>query len=595
MTLFENFELSQPILEAIKELGFVNPTPIQEKVIPHLLSTTSDMIGLAQTGTGKTAAFGLPLLEKIDTSFTKPQVLVLSPTRELSMQIAADFDNFGKNIPNLTIASVYGGASIDQQIRTLNRGAQIVVGTPGRVRDLINRKKLHLDSINTLVLDEADEMLNMGFREELSFIVESMPKDRRTLLFTATMEGHIKEVAKEYLTDAVEIRAGGSNSGAENVTHEYYMVQAKNKYAALRRIIDYYPNMYAIMFCRTRQDTKDIADKLIRDGYSADALHGELSQAQRDFVMKRFRYHNINILVATDVAARGLDVDDLTHVINYSLPDEDAAYIHRSGRTGRAGKSGISISIINLKEKGWISRIEKRLKKPIINKPIPSGIDVCNKQLFKFFDRLENCEVNDSEIDSFIPPVLSKLEYLDKEALIKKLVALEFNLFLSDYNNAPDLNVTKGDFSKERGERGERGARGERGTRGARSSAYSRFFINLGERDGFIPAKMIGLINDTCGRRDIPIGKIDIQRNFSFFEVDTNCEKEILDSFKGTDFEGRGLNVEVAQSERSGGDRSFRERKFNKDRKRPDSGYQQRDRKPKSSFKEGGFSKRKRK
>ncbi len=590
MTLFENFELSQPILEAIKELGFVNPTPIQEKVIPHLLSTSSDMIGLAQTGTGKTAAFGLPLLEKIDTSFTKPQVLVLSPTRELSMQIADDFNNFGKNIPNLIIASVYGGASIDQQIRTLNRGAQIVVGTPGRIRDLINRKKLHLDSINTLVLDEADEMLNMGFREELSFIVDAMPKDRRTLLFTATMEGRIKEVAKEYLTDAVEIRAGGSNSGAENVTHEYYMVQAKNKYTALRRIIDYYPNMYAIMFCRTRQETKDIADKLIRDGYSADSLHGELSQAQRDFVMKRFRYHNINILVATDVAARGLDVDDLTHVINYSLPDEDAAYIHRSGRTGRAGKSGISISIINLKEKGWISRIEKRLKRPIVNKPIPSGIDVCNKQLFKFFDRLENCEVNDSEIDSFLPPILSKLEHLDKDALIKKMVALEFNLFLSDYNNAPDLNISKGDFSKEKRE-----------TRsGSRSGSYSRFFINLGERDGFIPAKMIGLINDTCGRRDIAIGKIDIQRNFSFFEVESSCEKEILDTFKGTEFEGRELNVEVAQSERSGGDHSFRERKFNSDRKRSDSGYQQRDRKPRSSsssssFKEGGFNKRKRK
>ncbi|MDP4205791.1 MAG: DEAD/DEAH box helicase [Bacteroidota bacterium] len=549
MTLFENFELSQPILSAIEELGFITPTPIQEKVIPHLLTTTSDMIGLAQTGTGKTAAFGLPLLETIKTSFNKPQVLVLSPTRELSMQIADDFMQFGKNIRNLNIAAVYGGASIEQQIRTLDRGAHIVVGTPGRVKDLINRRKLHLDNINTLVLDEADEMLNMGFRDELSFIMESMPDDRRTLLFTATMEGHVREVAKEYLKDAIEISAGGLNTGAENVSHEYYMVQARNKYAALRRIIDSYPKMYAIMFCRTRQETKDLSDHLIRDGYSADALHGDLSQSQRDFVMKRFRYHNINILVATDVAARGLDVDDLTHVINFNLPDEDAAYIHRSGRTGRAGKKGISISIINLKEKGWISRIEKRLKKPIVYKPIPTGKEVCEKQLLKFIDRLENCDTEETQVSEFLPAIQSKLEWMDKEMLLNKLVSLEFNLFLSEYSNAPDLNITRDEFSKDK--------------RKARST-FSRFFINVGQRDGFIPPKLIGLINDSCGRRDIPIGKIDIQRNFSFFEVDSSCEKEILDAFRSTNFEGRDLNVEVAQPQPER-ERPFREKKFKKD------------------------------
>jgi len=558
MTLFEDFGLSQPILSAIEELGFVNPTPIQEKVIPHLLATTSDMIGLAQTGTGKTAAFGLPLLETINTSSKMPQVLVLSPTRELCVQIANDFEQYGKHIDKLSIVAVYGGADMEKQFRALERGVQVVIGTPGRVKDMINRRKLRLEQLNTLVLDEADEMLQMGFRDELNFILESTPPTRRTLLFTATWEDNVKRIAKEYMHDAVEISVGRQNSGAENVVHEYYMVQAKNKYDALRRIIDFYPQMYGIFFCRTRQDTKDLADKLVRDGYSADALHGDLSQSQRDFVMKRFRYMNIRLLIATDVAARGLDVDDISHIVNYNLPDDEAVYIHRSGRTGRAGKKGICISIINSKEKSWISRIEKKLKKAVTYKEIPGGKQVCEKHLFNFMDRLENTEIDEDQIKDFLPALYKKLDWMDKELLIKKLVSIEFNLFLNNYSNAPDLNITKEDRSSD-----QRVRAGKKG--------WCRMFLNIGERDGLKPPVLIGLLNDTLGRRDVAIGKIDIQRNFSFFEVDATFERLLLDAFTKAEFQGRELTVQSANSDRAktgGGDsREFNGRRDYKDQR----------------------------
>ncbi|MFY9591108.1 MAG: DEAD/DEAH box helicase, partial [Bacteroidales bacterium] len=440
MQLFENYGLSKEILKAIKELGYINPTPIQAKTIPHLLNSDRDLVGLAQTGTGKTAAFGLPILNQIDYQNKITQSIILSPTRELCVQIAKDMQNYAKYLPEIRITAVYGGASIENQIKDLRKGSQVVVGTPGRVLDLINRKVLKINQISFLVLDEADEMLNMGFKEDIDAILETTPIEKQTLLFSATMPPEIMKIASLYMHDPLEISVGTKNSGAENVEHFYYQVNAKNRYLALKRIADINPDIYGIVFCRTRAETQEVADKLIQDGYNADALHGDLSQAQRDHVMHRFRSGNLQLLVATDVAARGLDVNDLSHIINYNLPDEREIYIHRTGRTGRAGKKGEAITIIHNRELHKIREIEKLLKKPINRRQVPDGKEVCTKQLMHIIDRIEHLSEIDPEIDQFLPIILKKLSWLDRDELIKRFVAVEFSRFLTYYKNAYDLN-----------------------------------------------------------------------------------------------------------------------------------------------------------
>ncbi len=441
MIQFSEMGLRPEILQSIGELGFETPTPIQEKVIPFLLETQQDLLGLAQTGTGKTAAFGLPIIQQIDFSDRRTQALILSPTRELCMQIAKDLVNYSKKVANLNVLPVYGGADIKKQLDGLERGAHIVVGTPGRTLDLINRKKLKIENIRWLVLDEADEMLSMGFKEELDAILENITSNKQTLLFSATMPKEIMQIAEKYMKDPAEISVGKKNTGAENVEHHYYIVHAKDRFEALKRIADINPNIYGIIFCRTRMSTKEVAEKLMHDGYNADALHGDLSQAQRDFVMDRFRRRHLQMLVATDVAARGLDVNNLTHVIHFDLPDDPEVYIHRSGRTGRAGKAGISVSIIHLKEKSRLKLVEKKVGKSFLLKQIPTGKEVCEKQLFNLIDKVENIDVDEEQIGPFMPVIYHKLEWLDREELINHFVSVEFNRFLQYYANTPDLNV----------------------------------------------------------------------------------------------------------------------------------------------------------
>jgi ATP-dependent RNA helicase DeaD len=555
---FEEAGLNPELLKAINDLGFVSPTPIQEKVIPYLLTSDTDLVALAQTGTGKTAAFGLPILEQVDTSSKTTQAMVLCPTRELAMQITKDMVSYSKYIKKVNIVAVYGGAAIQGQIKDLDRGAQIVVGTPGRMLDLMKRKKLRISNIKTLVLDEADEMLSMGFKEELDTILSETPEQRQTLLFSATMPREIVGIAKKYMKNAEEISAGTKNIGAENVNHYFYMVSARDRYSALKRIADINPKIYGIVFCRTRAETKDVADKLMSDGYNADALHGDLSQAQRDFVMNRFRQKHLQILVATDVAARGLDVSDLTHIINYNLPDENEIYIHRSGRTGRAGKKGTSLTIIHSRELHKIKSIEKKLGKKVERKMVPGGKEICEKQLFNLIDKMENTVVDDSEIDQFLPVIYKKLSWLSREELIKQFVSVEFNRFLEYYRNAPDLNIKaressserRGEGRRERGERGERRERSEGGRERSRrmdSANFSRFFINIGANQKINPLKLIGLINDTTNLRNMEIGKIEIMKNFTFFEVDKEFEKKVLQSFDKAEFDGQPIVVELSK------------------------------------------------
>lgn len=564
---FEEAGLNPELLKAIDDLGFVNPTPIQEKVIPYLITTTTDLVALAQTGTGKTAAFGLPILEQIDVSSKTTQAMVLCPTRELAMQITKDIVSYSKYIKRVNIVAVYGGANIQGQIKDLDRGAQIVVGTPGRMLDLMKRKKLRISNIKTLVLDEADEMLSMGFKEELDTILSETPDDRQTLLFSATMPREIVGIAKKYMKNAKEIAVGSKNTGAENVNHCYYVVQARDRYAALKRITDINPKIYGIVFCRTRAETKDIADKLMSDGYNADALHGDLSQGQRDFVMGRFRQKHLQLLVATDVAARGLDVSDLTHIINFNLPDENEIYIHRSGRTGRAGKKGTSITIVHSRELHKIRAIEKKIGKAFEKKLVPGGKEICEKQLFNLIDKMENTVVDDSEIDQFLPVIYKKLSWLSREELIKQFVSVEFNRFLEYYRNAPDLNIKvkegrgesrserkgerrnerRGERRNERSERSERSEGGRERSRRMDSSNFSRFFINIGANQKINPVRLIGLINDTTNLRDMEIGKIEIMKNFTFFEVDKEFEKKVLKSFDKAEFEGEPVVVELSK------------------------------------------------
>ena len=566
---FNETGLCSEIQEAISEMGFIAPTPIQEKTIPHLLSSDRDLIALAQTGTGKTAAFGLPVLDQIDYTNNNTQALILCPTRELCLQIAKDLEAFAAKLPRLKVTAVYGGANIVPQLKELERGAHIVVGTPGRTLDLLNRRKLKVGNIQYMVLDEADEMLNMGFKEDLDTILASTPESKQTLLFSATMPAEISRIGKNYMTDPLEISVGKKNTASTNIEHEYYAVKPRNRYLALKRIVDINPNVYGIVFCRTRMETKEVAEQLIQDGYSADALHGDLSQQQRDYVMSRFRNKQLQILVATDVAARGLDVNELTHVINYNLPDDSEVYVHRSGRTGRAGNKGISVAIITPSESGKIRQIERIIKLKFEKKQVPNGTEVCEKQLFSMIDKIKNVDVTNTDIEAYLPSIYEKLEDMTKEDLIKHLVAEEFSRFLEYYKDSEDLNVS---LSRDRGERGERGDRrgrdrGERGDRNDRrgrdrdggrdggrrrfnDSNMARLHINLGKKDELTVPGLIQLINKHSPVRNAEIGKIDILPQFSFFDIDSSVEKQLVKALNSSDFNGRNINVEASKKPR---------------------------------------------
>ena len=547
MKTFEELGVSPEIRKAIEEMGYENPMPVQEEVIPYLLGENNDVVALAQTGTGKTAAFGLPLLQQIDVKNRVPQSLILCPTRELCLQIAGDLNDYSKYIDGLKVLPVYGGSSIDSQIRSLKRGVHIIVATPGRLLDLMERKTVSLSTVHNIVMDEADEMLNMGFTDSINAILADVPKERNTLLFSATMSPEIARISKNYLQNAKEITIGRKNESTSNVKHVAYTVQAKDKYAALKRIVDYYPQIYGIIFCRTRKETQEIADKLIQEGYNADSLHGELSQAQRDAVMQKFRIRNLQLLVATDVAARGLDVDDLTHVINYGLPDDTESYTHRSGRTGRAGKTGTSIAIINLREKGKLREIERIIGKKFIAGEMPTGKQICEKQLIKVIDELEKVKVNEEEITDFMPEIYRKLEWLSKEDLIKRMVSHEFNRFLDYYRDREEIE-TPTDI-RERNTRDSR----ERGSRKA-APGFTRLFINLGKMDSFFPSELISLLNsNTRGR--IELGRIDLMKNFSFFEVEEKEAQNVVKALNRANWNGRKVSVEVAGEETGEGRR----------------------------------------
>ena len=543
MSTFLELGLKEPINKALTDLGYEKPTVIQEKAIPQIITSTDDLKAFAQTGTGKTAAFSLPILELADDTKKNTQAIILSPTRELAVQIGNNIKEFAKYMPNIKVVTVYGGANIEEQIRGLKRGAQIVVGTPGRTVDLINRRALKLGNIEWLVLDEADEMLNMGFKDELDKVLDATPETKQTLLFSATFPREVEAIARNYMTKPVEITSGQKNTGSDDVSHEYYLVTERTRYQALKRIADLNPNIYAIIFCRTRRETQEVADNLIKDGYNADALHGELSQAQRDSVMGKFRKKTVQILVATDVAARGLDVNSLTHVINHKLPDQIENYTHRSGRTGRAGKTGISIALVSNKEKGRIGAIERIIKKKFVQGKVPSGKEICQNQLMHLIDKVNAIEVKQSEIEDFLPSIYEKLEGLSREELIQKFVSLEFNSFLSYYENARDLNDLS---SKDTGRNG----------RGSNEN-MTRFFINIGRKDSLNPARLIGLINDQKITDNIEIGAIDILDTFSFFEIDKKFEEQTLNSFSENqpEFSGRGVNIEITKKERGGGRR----------------------------------------
>jgi ATP-dependent RNA helicase DeaD len=587
MKTFEELGVSSEIRKAIEEMGYENPMPVQEEVIPYLLGEGNDVVALAQTGTGKTAAFGLPLLQKIDVNKRVPQALILCPTRELCLQIAGDLNDYSKYIDDLKILPVYGGSSIESQIRSMKAGVHIIVATPGRLIDLIERKVAHLETVNNVVMDEADEMLNMGFTDSINSILEKVPENRNTLMFSATMSPEISRIAKTYLHNAKEITIGTKNEGSKNVTHTAYTIHARDKYAALKRIVDFYPQIYGIIFCRTRKETQEIADKLIQDGYSADSLHGELSQAQRDLVMQKFRQHHLQLLVATDVAARGLDVNDLTHVINYGLPDDTESYTHRSGRTGRAGKTGISIAIINLREKGKLREIEKIINKRFNIGQLPSGKDICQQQLIKVIDDIEKVKVDEDEIASFLPGIYRKFEWLSKEDLIKRVVSSEFNRFLDYYKNAPEIEAPS---SSDRGDRGDRDfARKDRGTdrdKSARKAenGYTRLFLNLGKMDGFYANQIIELINRNMKKQRTNIGRIDLMKNFSFFEVDEKQANSVVESLNGVNFNGRKVIVEVAGENTGKSDRSGHKRS---DSSRRDD---DRGRKPRPSREDRGYT-----
>ena len=550
MKTFEELGVSEPIRRAIEELGFEQPMPVQEEVIPYLLGNGNDVIALAQTGTGKTAAYGIPILQKTDASSHETQALILSPTRELCLQIADDLNSFAKYIPGLHIIPVYGGASIVTQINELRHGPQIIVATPGRLIDLMERGKVSLDNIRNVVLDEADEMLNMGFSESINTIFEHVPQDRNTLLFSATMSKEIETIAKSYLHDYKEIVVGSRNEGAENVNHIYYLVNAKDKYLALKRIVDFYPRIYAIIFCRTKLETQEVADKLIKDGYNAESLHGDLSQQQRDLTMQKFRQHLVQLLVATDVAARGLDVDDLTHVINYGLPDDVENYTHRSGRTGRAGKKGTSISIIHTREKFKVRAIEKVIGKEFVDGTLPTPEEICKKQLFKVMDDIMKTDVDEDLIAPYMDDINCQFEYIDKEDIIKKMVSNTFGRFLDYYKNAPEIvKPSTKSRSNESGDRKRSSAHGDR-QRGPRKAekGYRRLFINLGKADGFYPGEVMQFINRHIHGPKQEIGHIDLLQKFSYIEVPERDAEKVMSAINGTHYKGREVRCNDADS-----------------------------------------------
>ena len=540
--------MSEDIRRAIEELGFEHPMPVQEEVIPYLLGHGNDVIALAQTGTGKTAAFGIPLLQRIDATSRRTQAVVLSPTRELCLQIADDLKDFAKYLKGVNIVAVYGGTSILDQIHALKHGAQIIVATPGRLIDLMNRGVAQLDGVENVVLDEADEMLNMGFADSINAIFEGVPADRNTLLFSATMSREIERIAKSYLHDYKEIVVGSRNEGAESVNHIYYMVNAKDKYLALKRVVDYYPRIFAIIFCRTKKETQEIADKLIRDGYNAESLHGDLSQQQRDLTMQKFRQHLTQLLVATDVAARGLDVDDLTHVINYGLPDDIESYTHRSGRTGRAGKKGTSISIIHSREKRKVRDIEREIGKDFVDGTLPTPKEICTKQLYKAIDEIEKADVDEEEIAPFMDDINRHFEFVDKEDILKKIVSLEFGRFLKYYADAPEIlkpTTERGQRAQKGGSKDGQATRG-RGPRKA-EKGFKRLFINLGKADGFYPGEVMQFINrHVDGHQEV--GHIDLLSKFSYIEVPEHDADKVMRSLDGATYKGRSVRCNDADS-----------------------------------------------
>lgn len=579
MKTFEELGVSEEIRKAIDELGFEQPMPVQEEVIPYLLGNRNDVIALAQTGTGKTAAFGIPLLQRIDIESKETQAVVLSPTRELCLQIADDLKDFGKYLPHLHIAAVYGGASIETQIKQLRRGVQIIVATPGRLIDLMHRGKAKLENVHNVVLDEADEMLNMGFQESITEILTDVPEDRNTLLFSATMSREVERVAKGYLHDYKEIVVGSRNEGAENVNHIYYMVNAKDKYLALKRLVDFYPKIYGIVFCRTKVETQEVADKLIKDGYNAESLHGDLSQQQRDLTMQKFRSHLTQLLVATDVAARGLDVNDLTHVINYGLPDDVENYTHRSGRTGRAGKKGTSLSIIHTRERSKVRNIEKIIGKEFVDGTLPSAEEICKKQLFKTMDSILKTDVDEEQIAPYVADIKRQFEYIDKEDIIKKIVTVTFGRFLDYYKNAPEIE--KPSTSRSKGGDG-RGSRGEgkgyrersRGPRQA-EAGFTRLFINLGKTDGFYPGEVMQFINKHVqGRQEV--GHIDLLQKQSYVEVPEKDAKKVMNALDGLSYKGRKVRCNDANEGGSGSRghrRGSEERRNGREKNRRQRGF----------------------
>ena len=561
---FKELGIDKRILKAITELGFETPMPVQQEVIPFLLNQTKDLVAMAHTGTGKTAAFGIPIIQQIDSTSIKTQALILAPTRELCLQITDDLSNFARHIENLNIVAIYGGASIMTQIRQVASGAQIIVATPGRMLDMLKRKKVNVSAIRWLVLDEADEMLNMGFKEELNAVLASTPEEKRVLLFSATMPRGIESIARGYMKKPEEITIGSRNTTAENVHHQYYVVHAKDRYIALKRIADYYPDIYAIIFCRTKIETQEVADALIKDGYNADALHGDLSQAQRDSVMNRFRGKNLQMLVATDVAARGIDVVDLTHIINYNLPDDIEYYTHRSGRTGRAGKSGISILIVNLKEVFRVKQIEKQIGKKFQAVKIPTGREVCEKQLIHLVEKLKNTEIQHDEIGSFLPAAYEQLKSISKEEIIQRFISTEFNRFLSYYRKAADINV---ELKKESQARFTGGS----DTR----SGQVRLFVNLGQMEKFNPQKLKTYLQETANVANLHVSNIEVTRCSSYFEVGAQFAEIVMAKFKKEKFQNRRVQIDYA-------DRSGRSNYKEK-------GYKGRSKSPESFF----FNKRK--
>jgi len=588
MTNFKELGVEESILKGITEMGFENATPVQEKVIPILLEGTGDLVALAQTGTGKTAAFGLPTIQKIDKGVKRIQTVILSPTRELCLQISKDLINYGKYVDGLKVLAVYGGTDIRSQISSLKRGVNVLVATPGRLLDLINRGVADLSDVSTVILDEADEMLNMGFKEDLNSILSETPKEKQTLLFSATMPREISNIAKNYMNDAQSVTCGKKNQGSDDVHHSYYMVKARDCYEVLRRLVDSNPDLYGIVFCRTRQDCRDIARKLVRDGFESDALHGDLSQAQRDHVMQKFRDKGLRLLIATDVAARGLDVDNLTHVFNFNLPEDIESYTHRSGRTGRAGRKGESIAIIHSKEKGKLKRIERQIHKQFEYRQAPLGNDVCKSRLDYFINRLSEAEINEEAIAPFFNEFMAKFEHVSKEDLVKQIISNEFTRLLKSYENVADVNLSE----KERASGG-RDDRGERRGRDRREydGNFTTYSVNIGRNKGLKPVDIIGMINRATKSKGVEIGAIKILNDFSKFEIDSSFEEKVAAAFaKGMNFQGEVVDVQKSQSDsrgdrrgrsygrRSGGDRRTGGDRRSSDRRGGNKNFQRRER-----------------